>query len=468
MKKGDEFEGKVIETRFPQTGVIETLDGTRILMKKVLPGQRVRGFICKKKAGLLEGRLLEVTEKAPNEVEPPCPHFGTCGGCAYLNLSYEDAIALKEQQVYKLLSPVFDRQERDWTWEGIKASPSLYGYRNKMEFTFGDAVKDGPLELGMHRSGNFYDIITVDQCRIMDGDYRKILAYTRDFFAEHQIPHFHRLSHIGYLRHLLVRKGWKSGEILIGLVTSSQMEEEKADPVLSAWRDGLLSLETEGTITGILHILNDAQADAVLCDRMDILYGRDYIQEELLDLSFKVSTFSFFQTNSAGAELLYETARRYITEAGEGKGGVVFDLYSGTGTIAQMMASAADEVVGVEIVEEAVEAARESAKANGLTNCRFLAGDVLKVLDEIEEKPDLIILDPPRDGVHPKALRKIMDYGVKHLIYISCKPTSLARDGAILLENGYEAVKAVACDQFPWTSGVESIALFERKEDPCS
>ncbi|MCR5032821.1 MAG: 23S rRNA (uracil(1939)-C(5))-methyltransferase RlmD [Lachnospiraceae bacterium] len=464
MKKGDEFEGRVVESKYPHAGVVETPEGDRITMKKVLPGQKVRGFIHKKKAGLLEGRLLEVTEPAPNEVEPVCPHFGTCGGCAYLNLSYEDAIALKEQQVYKLLAPVFNVQESDWTWEGIKASPVRYGYRNKMEFTFGDAVKDGPLELGMHRSGNFYDIITVDQCQIMDGDYRQILSLTREFFASRNIPHFHRLSHEGFLRHLLVRKAWKSGEILIGLVTSSQMPFEEVTPLLDAWKERLLSLKTEGTITGILHIWNDSQADAVLCDKLDILYGRDYIQEELLGLSFRVSTFSFFQTNSPGAELLYETARSYIRDAGEGKGGTVFDLYSGTGTIAQMMASAADRVVGVEIVEEAVEAARESAALNGLTNCRFLAGDVLKVLDTIEEKPDLIILDPPRDGIHPKALRKIMDYGVKHLIYISCKPTSLARDGQILLANGYKAVKAVACDQFPWTSGVETVALFEKAD----
>ncbi len=465
MKKGEEFEGLVTDTRFPHAGTVVCEDGTKILMKKVIPGQQVKGFICKKRAGRAEGRLLEVIKKAPGEVDAPCPHFGTCGGCAYLNLSYEDAIKLKEEQVYKLLSPVFDHQDSPWEWEGIKASPTLYGYRNKMEFTFGDSVKDGPLELGMHRSGNFYDIITVDHCQIMDEDYRRILAYTREFFASGKVPHFHRLSHIGYLRHLLVRKAWKSGEILIGLVTSTQMEEEKAAELLDHWKEGLLALPMTGAITGILHILNDSQADAVLCDRMDVLYGRDYIREELLGLSFKVSTFSFFQTNSAGAEMLYETARRYITEAGEGKGGVVFDLYSGTGTIAQMMAKAADRVVGVEIVEEAVEAAKESARENHLDNCSFLAGDVLKVLDTISEKPDLIILDPPRDGVHPKALRKIMDYGVKHLIYISCKPTSLARDGQILLENGYRAVKAVACDQFPWTSGVESIALFEKKDE---
>ena len=207
----------------------------------------------------------------------------------------------------------------------------------------------------------------------------------------------------------------------------------------------------------------------VQSDRTDVLYGKEYFYEELLGLRFKISTFSFFQTNSYGAEVLYETVREYIGELGscraDGKPDkTVFDLYSGTGTIAQMTASAAEKVVGVEIVEEAVEAAERNALENGITNCRFIAGDVLKVLDELEEKPDLIILDPPRDGIHPKALPKIISYGVDRIIYISCKPTSLARDLEIFLQNGYEAERAVAVDQFPWTANVETVVLLSKGE----
>ena len=203
----------------------------------------------------------------------------------------------------------------------------------------------------------------------------------------------------------------------------------------------------------------------VKSDETVVLYGQEYFYEELLGLKFKISQFSFFQTNTFGAEVLYETVREYIgslSEEGK-KDKVVFDLYSGTGTIAQMMASVAGKVIGVEIVEEAVEAAKKNANLNSLHNCEFIAGDVLKVIDEIEEKPDFIILDPPRDGVHPKALKKIIDYKVDRLVYISCKPTSLVRDLEVFLENGYEVERAVAVDQFPWTANVETVVLLNGK-----
>ena len=213
-------------------------------------------------------------------------------------------------------------------------------------------------------------------------------------------------------------------------------------------------------------MVNDAVADVVKSDRTEILFGQDYFYEELLGLQFRITPFSFFQTNSLGAEVLYTTARGYIGEL-SGDGGVpdkvVFDLYSGTGTIAQLMAPVAKKVIGVEIVEEAVVAARENAARNGLSNCEFIAGDVLKVLDEVTEKPDLIILDPPRDGIHPKALPKIISYGVDRIVYISCKPTSLVRDLAVFLENGYRVERAAAVDQFPWTANVETVVQLQYK-----
>ena len=199
--------------------------------------------------------------------------------------------------------------------------------------------------------------------------------------------------------------------------------------------------------------------DGKKMNKIEVLYGKEYFYEELLGLKFKISTFSFFQTNSLGAEVLYSTVREFI---GEGKRNIVFDLYSGTGTIAQLMADVAKKVIGVEIVEEAVEAARENAKENRLTNCEFIAGDVLKVLDTIEEKPDYIILDPPRDGIHPKALQKIIAYGVEYMVYISCKPTSLARDLVALTEGGYQVEKVVCVDMFPQTANVETVALLHK------
>ena len=474
MKKGQVYEGSVVRVDFPNKGIVCVGDETAVV-KNSLPGQKVKFSVNKVRKGKAEGRLLEVTEKSPLETGRTCSLFGLCGGCTYLSLPYEEQLKVKEEQVKRLLDSVLNKQEEAWIFEGIKGSPKAYEYRNKMEFSFGDEYKDGPLALGMHKRGSFYDIVTVADCEIVDADYRLILQTVRDYFARAKVSFFHRMSHEGYLRHLLVRKASRTGEILVALVTTSQdpwqgeMAVEgslDADALITGFKDLLLSLEQDGKLVGkfagILHITNDSIADVVQSDRTELLYGQEYFYEELLGLKFKISTFSFFQTNSYSAEVLYQTARDYVGDLG-GSDKTVFDLYSGTGTIAQLMAPAAGKVIGVEIVEEAVEAAKKNAAANGLDNCEFIAGDVLKVLDEVEEKPDMIVLDPPRDGIHPKALPKIIAYGVDHIVYISCKPTSLVRDLEVFLENGYRVDKAVAVDQFPWTANVETVILLSRK-----
>ena len=475
MKKGQVYEGSVVRVDFPNKGIVCVGDETAVV-KNSLPGQKVKFSVNKVRKGKAEGRLLEVTEKSPLETGRTCSLFGLCGGCTYLSLPYEEQLKVKEEQVKRLLDSVLNKQEEPWTFEGIKGSPKAYEYRNKMEFSFGDEYKDGPLALGMHKRGSFYDIVTVADCEIVDADYRLILQTVRDYFAQTKVSFFHRMSHEGFLRHLLVRKASRTGEILVALVTTSQDPWQRetavegsldADALITGFKDLLLSLEQEGKLAGkfagILHITNDSIADVVQSDHTELLYGQEYFYEELLGLKFKISTFSFFQTNSYSAEVLYQMARDYVGDLG-GSDKTVFDLYSGTGTIAQLMAPAAGKVIGVEIVEEAVEAAKKNAAANGLDNCEFIAGDVLKVLDEVEEKPDMIILDPPRDGIHPKALPKIIAYGVDHIVYISCKPTSLVRDLEVFLENSYRVDKAVAVDQFPWTANVETVVLLSKGE----
>lgn len=453
MKKGEIVTGTVTRVDFPNRGIM-TVEDRECVVKNTVPGQTVEARLTKKKGkrGKAEAALLRVTEKAPNETEPACPRFGECGGCTYLNLPYGDTLRLKEEQVRGLLQNAMRGEDLPW-FHGIIPSPHAYGYRNKMEFSFGDETKGGPLTLGMHRRGSFYDIVNADSCVITDGDFRKIVRAVRDYWDGRGVSFYHRLRHEGYLRHLLVRKAEGTGEILVDLVTTSQEEHG-----LSSFADMLTDLDLAGKIVGILHTTNDAVADVIRNDRTDVLYGRDYFYEKTLGLSFKITPFSFFQTNSAGAEVLYETARRYLLDAGMERG-VVYDLYTGTGTIAQLMAPAAKKVIGVEIVPEAVEAAKENAARNHIENCEFIAGDVLKVLDTIRERPDLIILDPPRDGVHPKALPKILRYGVKDILYISCKPTSLARDIPSFLAAGYRPVRGCCVDMFPWTSGVETICL---------
>ena len=468
MKKGQVLEGIVERVVFPNKGIV-SVEGEeqKVIVKNAIEGQKIRFSINKKRKGKAEGRLLEVIERSPLQTEEECAYFGKCGGCMYQGVPYQEQLKIKETQVKNLLAPVLLNAgyELDEIFEGVKESPRSLAYRNKMEFSFGDEVKDGPLSLGMHKRGSFHDIVTVDGCRIVDEDYSKILRGVLEFFTEHQVPFYHKMSHVGYLRHLLVRKAVKTGEILIDLVTTTQpIEGADTKELLSEMAATICALKLEGTVVGILHTENDSVADAVINEHTELLYGQDHFEEELLGLQFSISPFSFFQTNSLGAEVLYETAREYVADAGNGK--VVYDLYSGTGTIAQILAPVAKKVIGVEIIEEAVEAAKENAKRNHLENCEFLAGDVLKVLDDIEQKPDFIVLDPPRDGIHPKALEKIISYGVEKMVYISCKPTSLARDLEVLLATGYEAERICCVDMFPQTTGIETVCLLgKRKPD---
>ena len=359
----------------------------------------------------------------------------------------------------KLLSEVVSGE---LPFEGIIGSPVTEEYRNKMEFSFGDEYKDGPLALGLHKRNSMYDIVPVTECKIIDEDYRKILTCVQNYAIEKELPFQHKLSHEGYLRHLLVRKSVKTGQILVDIVTTTQIEHDFTELV-----NRLTSIEYKGTLTGVLHTFNDSLADAVINEKTELLYGQDYIEEELLGLRFKITPFSFFQTNSLGAEVLYSKAREYVLSGGfgdvAGSKPVIYDLYTGTGTIAQMLSPVASKVIGVEIVAEAVEAAKKNAAQNGLTNCEFIADDVLKALDNIEIKPDFIVLDPPRDGIHPKALEKIIDYGVDRMVYISCKPTSLARDLVTLQERGYKVEKCCCVDMFPNTGHVETVILLSRK-----
>ena len=454
MKKGEIYEGIIEKVDFPNKGYVN-IDGEKVIVKNGIPGQKVRFMINKKRSGRAEGRLLEVLEKSPLEVrEHVCKNFPACGGCMYQTMSYEEQLKMKETQVKGLLQEAVGIGT-DLHWEGIHGSPIEFGYRNKMEFSFGDEYKDGPLSLGLHKKGSTYDVLTASDCKLVHPDMTAILSRVLDFFTELGAVHYKKMQHTGYLRHLLLRRGVTSGEILVHVITTSQAEYDYA-PLVSR----LLALPLEGKIVGIMHIINDSLSDVVQSDETRLLYGQDYFYETLLGLRFKISTFSFFQPNSLAAEVLYSIVRDYI---GDTKDKEVFDLYSGTGTIAQLLASVAKEVIGVEIVEEAVEAAKVNAALNGLTNCRFIAGDVLKVLDDLTEKPDMIILDPPRDGIHPKALPKILAYGVENIVYISCKPTSLARDLPAFLAAGYEVQRSCSVDQFCETVHVETVVLLSRK-----
>ena len=439
---------------YPGKGIV-LFNDREIAVKNAIPGQKIALSVKKTRKDNCEGRLLQVLEKSPDEIPSDCPHADVCGGCSLRTLPYERQLRMKEEQIRRLL----DQVDCGDILEGILAPENPDAYRNKMEFSFGDSCKGGPLSLGLHRKGSFYDIVTVDQCRIVHEDFRAVLQCVLTWAVGHELPYFHRNTHEGYLRHLLVRRSAASGEVMVVLVTSTQTGGADEQALLTDFTERLKALPLQGRLAGVLHTVNDRIADVIENQGTTLLYGQDYITEKLLGLSFRITPYSFFQTNSAGAEILYGKVREYAGASGVSE---IFDLYSGTGTIAQILAPVAKHVTGVEIVEEAVEAAWKNAAQNGLPSCSFIAGDVLKVVDELPEKPDLIILDPPRDGIHPKALGKIIGFGVERIVYVSCKATSLVRDLEVLKANGYSAVRACCVDLFPGTPHVETVVLMSR------
>ncbi len=449
MKKGDIIEIKIEDVLFPNKA-ITSYEGKTVTVKNALLAQTVQARISKIKKNEIEAKLIEVVKKADYEQAPYCKHFGICGGCIYQTIPYEKQLELKQRQVKNIIDEICN----DYEMLSIVESPKKLEYRNKMEFSFGDAIKGGPLTLGLHQKNRFYEILTVDDCQIVDEDFRIILTQVLQYFLGNNTSFYHKMSKQGFLRYLVVRKCAKSEDILINLFTSSQEALNEAEFV-----NILNSLKLSGTIKCIAHSITDSIADVAKAEQFKILYGEDKIEEEILGLKFNVSAFSFFQTNSLGAESLYGVVRDFI---GETKDKVIYDLYSGTGTIGQIVSVNAKKVIGIEIVEEAVVKANENVKINKIQNCSFIAGDVLEKVDELTtidgaNSPDIIILDPPREGIHPKALKKIINYKPKTFIYISCKPTSLTKDLPEFLKEGYRLEKVKCIDMFPMTPNVETV-----------
>lgn len=382
-----------------------------------------------------------------------CRDSNVCGGCVYQGVSYEEQLKNKAGEVRGLL----DKKDIDYgQLLDIEPAPNRYHYRNKMEYTFGDMEKNGPTTLGMHKKKHFMSIITVDQCQLVHDDFNTVLRGVLDFVIEKGYSHYHKKNHRGLMRHLIVRRGVRTGELLVNVVTSS---EEGFDE--EAFVEMIRSLPLESEVVGILRTVNDRLADAVYCDELRVLDGRDYYMEEIMGLKFKVSAFSFFQTNVEAVENLYSYAIDLIDDFNNK---TAFDLYCGTGTITQTLAKNAGKVIGIELVEEAVEAAKANAALNGLGNCEFIAGDVFEVLKTVEEKPDVIVVDPPRVGIKPDALDKIIGYGVDQIVYISCNPKTLTENLYYMQYYGYDVISVKPFDNFPGTKHTEAVALLQKRK----
>lgn len=397
-----------------------------------------------------------------NKYDPAvlCPSHEHCGGCIYQGVAYEEQLRQKDKAVRKLL----DKHDIDESvYLGMEPALSCYAYRNKMEYTFGDLEKGGELELGMHYKGRWMSIMTTDECQLVPPDFNRVLRTALDFCRERGYRPYHRKTHEGLLRNLVVRCGVRTNELLINIVTASDGSANGDNACFDedGFRDAMLALDTDMEIVGILRTLNDSVADAVIDESHKLLFGRDYYNEEILGLKFKVNAFAFFQTNIDAVERLYSDVLDVVPDV---SGKTVYDLYCGTGTISQLMASKAKDVYGIDIVEDSIDAAISNTELNGITNCHYICGDVKEKLDEIPVKPDVIVVDPPRAGIHDKAVAMLCRYGIDEIVYVSCNPKTLCINLDSFRANGYEIRQIKSYDNFPMTKHVETVCLMSRVE----
>ncbi|MEJ8751416.1 23S rRNA (uracil(1939)-C(5))-methyltransferase RlmD [Lagierella sp. ICN-221743] len=447
MRKKKEIIATIASTEFPNKSIIKHND--RIYkFKGGIPGQVVKILPKRRKNNYTEAKLVEVLEKSDLETHETCDVFGRCGGCAYQSISYENEIKIKVDGIKKLYNGLYDGE--------IKENPakSIKNYRNKMEYSFGDQEIGGPIFLGMHTKGKFYEITPTLNCNIVPEGFEIIRKKVQEYAREKEFDFYRIKTHKGFLRHLVLKYSFSEDAYMINVITSSQGELYKEDFLKS-----LEELEIKDKIKSVLHTINDSMSDSVQADKVEVLLGDSYLVEEMFGLKFHIGPFSFFQPNPIMAKKLYSIA---LNMAGDIHDKTVFDLYSGTGTISQIFSKKAKRVYGIEIVEEAVEKAKNSARLNEIENCEFIVGDVLEKIDELKDLADIIVLDPPREGIHPKAIKKIIDIKPEKFVYISCNPVTQARDLAIMKENGYEIEDVEILDQFPRTTHVECIALIQR------
>lgn len=444
-------EYKIDSLEYPNIGIINNVDilgkPKMVQVKNTIPGQKVRIRIRGMKRRKPKSTLIEITEKASIQTEVGCGLDGVCGGCTYQTISSEDEQQLKKVAIQNLFKDLYDN-EIPYNL-GRKTSY----YRNKMEYSFGDLEKSGPLTIGLHCRGRFYEITPTENCNIAPKDFEEIRRASQEYFRTKDYKFYHSTLHTGTLRFLVLKKSFSNNEIMVNLVTTAH------EINIEEYKDFLLSLKLDGKITSIYHTINDQKSDAVNCDELHLIYGNKYITEKLCGLDFRIGPFSFFQPNPVSAEEIFERVLELLEEDNL----KILDLYSGTGTIGQILSKNAKKVIGIEIVEEAVNFARENAEINGIRNIEFIVGDVLEELEKINGA-DVITIDPPRPGIHPHAIDKIIDFQAEKIIYISCNPKSMRNDLEEFTKKGYNIELLEIYDQFHRTSHCEALALLRKQK----
>jgi len=447
-EKGTAIEVRIDSLAYGGRGV-GRLDGMAVFVNGTMPGETVRAQVTKRKSAYAEATLLEVIEPSSRRQDPPCPLFGECGGCTWQHIAYEDQLAAKERIVRESVERIGGLENVEV--RPIVPSPRPYHYRNKMEFSFGTA-DDGRPVVGFHRPGRWQDILEVPRCWLHPPEFDRVLDQVTRWAAEKNLRAYDGRTHLGFLRHLVIRGSKATGGIVVVLLSG-----ESADPGVEALCDRLCAAcpHLQGFVWG----LNTGLSDVARMERPLWNWGNSVLIDRIGALEFRVSPESFFQTNTLGAELLYETARKALDLDGRRR---LLDAYCGTGTIGLYCAADCGEVWGIEIVREAVWDARENAARNGITNARFLAGDIKRALPTLLQsfngRFDRVVVDPPRAGMEKKALAQLLALQAPALAYVSCNPTTLGRDLQVIRESGYDVDYLVPVDMFPQTYHIEAVA----------
>ncbi len=449
VAKGEELELRVDSLAYGGNGVARH-DGFVVFVRRAVPGDVVRARVTKVKRGFAEAVAERLLEPSADRVAAPCRHFGACGGCRFQDYAYERQLEQKARQVRDALVRLGGLAEPPL--EPIVPASAQYGYRNKLEYSFAQ-TEHGPA-LGFHRAGRWDEVLPVEECLLTTPLGNAIRDAVRDWAREERLEPYDQATGAGYLRHLVVREGRNTGQALVLLVTAPG---ERFD---TGYLVDVLRRFPE--VRSVHWAVNDSPAEVTSLPTR-LLWGEEAIEEELLGLRFRIRPNAFLQTNTAMAEVLYETARDFAGLTGRE---TVYDLYCGTGTIGLVLAREALTVWGVEVSEEAVACAVENAELNGIGNAAFFAGNVGQSLAELRDRagpPDVVVVDPPRAGLAGKALRRTGALAAPRLVYVSCNPTTLASDVRVLRDEfGYRLRRCRPVDMFPHTPHIESVSLLER------
>jgi 23S rRNA (uracil1939-C5)-methyltransferase len=459
IKKGQQIELDVTDIAFGGRGLTR-VDGLAVFVDQAIPQDRVLAKVYKKKKKYAEARAIEIVEPSPLRVKAPCPYSGYCGGCKWQFLDYATQLEYKSRHVTEALEHIGDVH-------GVQVHPTvgselIFGYRNKMEFSCATRRWVLPSELdrqdidrskavGLHVPGTFDKVLDIDACLLQPDVGNQILKAAASYIKSSPMPIYGLRSHQGFWRFVVLRHSVAHDQWMVNLVTASQ-ETEHVVPLARQLTD-----QFPGVVS-VVNNITDRKSGVAIGDHQVLLAGQEYLRDRIGPFDFELSANSFFQTNTRGAAVLYETARQYAGLTGDE---VVMDLYCGTGTIAIYLASMAKEVVGIEMMESSVRDAQENCRRNGIDNCRFVQGDIRFVLPQIDLRPDVVIIDPPRAGMHADVVKGIVSLLPETIVYVSCNPSTLARDLGMLKDH-YEIAEVQPVDMFPHTFHIEAVAKLRR------